>query len=169
MTQFVRTVYAAEIAIAEALQQGTVGNERELAEAAYSAITSLRSKLTPPGTDSATFTPAHDAVEAVARIIDPKAWAIVDQHASYVARSTIPLERQRVESIEKARQILALSALPAQSRDVVEEESDFRIAIWNALRSQGVSDEACYRAINSIIDELAKLRARKTAPAGGGE
>lgn len=57
----------------------------------------------------------ENTIERVARIIDPDAWAPVDQCASYVARHTIPKHRQREESLAKARKILAALREPSDA------------------------------------------------------
>jgi hypothetical protein len=46
--------------------------------------------------------------EAVARIVDPEAFAILDSHASYVAPETVPGHRQRQAAYAKADRVLAL-------------------------------------------------------------
>lgn len=63
-------------------------------------------------------TMGENIVERVARIIDPEAWAPVDQCASYVARHTIPKHREREESLAKAR--AAIAALREPSDAMIE-------------------------------------------------
>lgn len=58
------------------------------------------------------------------------------------------------------RIVAALSA-PAQVDPVavaVAAERVWRTAIWNACRSRGMSDDACYAIINASVAEAAAIR-----------
>lgn len=93
-------------------------------------------------------TPADDVVEAVARIIDPAAWLVVDEHAPYVARHTIPFEKARVASLEKAR--AAISALQSRPAEPAGEEPVAQE--YEALIAAGFDDYAARCALHTEDD-----------------
>ncbi|KQX18371.1 MULTISPECIES: hypothetical protein [unclassified Sphingomonas] len=50
-----------------------------------------------------------------------------------------------------------LAGHPTPAAATGGDEGQLRIAIWNVLRKEGMSDTRCYRLINSVIENLATL------------
>ncbi len=100
--------------------------------------------------------PAAEGVlaEAVARIIALDRWSLYDHWATKVGmRPDFPSRMQAViaPSLAQADAILALLPKPVEGEI---DDGPIRIAIWNVLRNDGVSDERCYRLINAVCKAL---------------